>query len=127
MERPKSFSPKRFEGSKKFDGRKAITDLYKNSKWKNYRLKFLAYNPKCYACGEAAQVVDHVQAHRGDEKLFWQTDNMIPLCHKCHNTATALFDKLGKPLKEKLEWLAWSRASKNLLGTKVKVVPLDHD
>jgi hypothetical protein len=127
MERPKSFKPTRVEGTRKFDGRKAINDLYACAKWRNYRYKYLAINPTCYACGGKSEVIDHVEAHRGDEKLFWKEDNLIPLCHKCHNTATALFDKPGKPVKEKLQWLAWSRAAKNLLGTKVKVVPFGRD
>lgn len=129
-DRPKNFSAQRVQSSKSFNGRKAITDLYKSTKWQNYRSKFLGHNKLCYGCGKYASVADHLVPHQGDEHLFWKTDNIIPLCEKCHNTITALFDrfyKKGNSINDKLEWLQWSRAKNNLLRTKVIVVPLDPD
>jgi 5-methylcytosine-specific restriction endonuclease McrA len=117
--------PERGGGSKKFDGRSHITDLY-GKKWNTYRYRYLHHNPHCYACGKKSEVIDHVKPHRGDETLFWKTDNMIPLCHRCHNTITGLFDKPGKAVDEKLKWLANTRA-KNEITTKVKITPLGDD
>ncbi|WP_323784771.1 HNH endonuclease signature motif containing protein [Thalassovita sp.] len=36
-------------------------------------------------CGASATVVDHIKAHRGDERLFWDRTNWQPLCAPCHN------------------------------------------
>lgn len=121
--RPKGFKPPRGECKRKFDGRKAITSLY-DTKWERYRFKYLAINPNCYACGATATVIDHIQAHRGDETLFWKLDNLLPLCARCHNSITALFDKPGKPLNDKLTWIKWSRA-RNEISSRVKVVPIE--
>jgi 5-methylcytosine-specific restriction endonuclease McrA len=124
-QKPKQFSPQRGGANKKFNFRQDIDNLY-NSKWEKYRYRYLHHNPTCYACGGKSEVVDHIKAHRGDEDLFWDEMNYIPLCHRCHNTVTGLFDKPGKPLKDKLQWLAWSRA-RNEISTKAKVVPIEGD
>lgn len=33
----------------------------------------------------AANVVDHIIPHRGDQALFWDTDNWQPLCKPHHD------------------------------------------
>lgn len=126
--RPKNFKGTQSNSAKKFNGRKAIDDMYMNTKWINYRAKYLAINHSCYSCGSIATVCDHLTPHRGCEKLFWRVDNIIPLCAKCHNTATALFDRFFKPgssIKNKLEWLQWNRAKRSILHTKVKIIPIE--
>lgn len=42
----------------------------------------------CEAEGKAtaATVVDHIVPHKGDQALFWDTDNWQPLCEPCHNS-----------------------------------------
>lgn len=50
---------------------------------------WLRANPICAMCGKPATVVDHIIPHRGDSKLFWDTDNWQPLCARCHNKKTA--------------------------------------
>jgi 5-methylcytosine-specific restriction endonuclease McrA len=30
-------------------------------------------------------VVDHIQPHRGDQRLFWDRRNWQPLCRTCHS------------------------------------------
>lgn len=99
--------------------------MYKTTEWQAYRLRFLEINPRCYNCGEHATVVDHLTPHLGDEKLFRQLDNHIPLCESCHNKATALWDRkfvVGGSIRNKVEWMVWNRAAKNLTF-KVKVLP----
>ncbi len=66
-------------------------------KWENYRLRFLAKHPFCEMCLAAgtgwpgckqyvvATVVDHIQPHKGDMKLFWQASNHRALCKPCHD------------------------------------------
>jgi 5-methylcytosine-specific restriction protein A len=35
-----------------------------------------------------ATAVDHIQPHRGDYELFWDSDNWQPLCATCHGRKT---------------------------------------
>jgi 5-methylcytosine-specific restriction enzyme A len=107
-----------------FNGRKKIDNLYDHN-WEKYRLKFLAVNPECYACGKRAEVVDHLIPHQGCEKLFQKTDNHLPLCTPCHNLATNLFDKkyrAGNPVTDKIKWLNEKRVSFSLHPRRVKVL-----
>lgn len=61
-------------------------------KWQQARAKFLAANPLCRYCLErdnvvtAATVVDHIEPHRGDMKLFWRQSNWQPLCARHHSS-----------------------------------------
>jgi len=36
--------------------------------------------------------VDHIEAHKGDECLFWNQSNWQPLCKECHDGKTAKED-----------------------------------
>lgn len=124
MKRITVFKPDRGGGEfKSYNGRAAIEAMYKSKDWENYSKKYLETNPKCYACGSRSQAVDHLKAHKGDKLLFWKADNLLPLCHKCHNRATALFDRFHiQKFQEKLNWLARCR-SVNQLTFKVMVLP----
>lgn len=67
------------------------------SKWARYRKRFLQANPLCDICLEqgtvkAANVVDHIRPHKGDQFLFWATSNHQPLCKACHDRKTATQD-----------------------------------
>lgn len=120
----RSYKPNHAGAGRRFNPNKDRDNLY-DREWEKYRLHFLNQNPRCYACGVSATVVDHLIPHKGDEDLFKKLDNHIPLCKSCHDKATALFDKKyrpGQPIKSKLEWLAWSRASRELTF-RVKVMP----
>lgn len=55
------------------------------AEWQKARAEFLQYNPCCAMCGAPAQVVDHIQPHRGDPVLFWVRANWQALCTPCHN------------------------------------------
>lgn len=122
MKKSPSYNPKKKIKTPVFNSRRDRDALY-DSEWYAYRTVFLKYNPRCYSCGEKSQAVDHIVAHKGDKKLFKDTKNHIPLCHRCHNTITALFDKHEKPLLvAKLEWLTLNR---KMLGTEnIKVVEM---
>ncbi len=122
----KQFKPQKFSGGRVFNANAKADALYKTSRWTNHREEFLKHNPKCYPCGGPASVVDHLVPHKGREEFFWKADNMIPMCEKCHNTITGLYDykyKPGASIKDKLDWIAWRRA-KHELTFKVKVVPV---
>lgn len=61
-----------------------------NAQWRRARLAFLSAHPLCRMHMELgqvreAQVVDHIQPHRGDLGLFWDSDNWQALCKQCHD------------------------------------------
>ncbi|WP_246549152.1 HNH endonuclease signature motif containing protein [Ancylobacter oerskovii] len=69
----------------------------------------------CEARGEVttAVVVDHIEPHRGDQRLFWDTDNWQPLCEPHHNSTKQReehrgfgigSDLRGRPLDPKHPW-----------------------
>jgi 5-methylcytosine-specific restriction protein A len=71
--------------------------LYNSSKWRKLRLLFLREYPLCEQCKrkgviKAAEVVDHVTPHKGDERLFWDESNWQALCKECHDRKTARED-----------------------------------
>lgn len=70
--------------------------LLNDRRWQEYRLAFLAEHPLCVdPFGEhegrpvVATVVDHIQAHRGDTELFWDTANHQALCLQCNSRKAA--------------------------------------
>lgn len=127
MRRQRNFKPShRNNNHKQFNGRKKIDDMY-DYNWEKYRLKFLAINRECYACGEYATVVDHLVPHKGDKILFEKTNNHIPLCVNCHNFVTSKFDRgyvPGSSIEKKTEWLNRNRVSREDWNPqRVRVLP----
>ena len=64
-----------------------------SSKWRRERLKWLDAHPLCVTCKSeglivAATIVDHIEPHRGDRKLFWRRSNWQSLCKTCHDQKT---------------------------------------
>jgi 5-methylcytosine-specific restriction protein A len=62
-----------------------------SSRWQKYRARYLQANPLCVmhqAWGQVvpATVVDHIQPHKGDQKLFWNPANHQALCKHCHDS-----------------------------------------
>lgn len=58
--------------------------------WRTYRLLYLRTHPLCATCSaagrvEAATVVDHIVAHKGDQALFWDRGNHRAMCKPCHD------------------------------------------
>ncbi|MCY9543375.1 HNH endonuclease [Paenibacillus alvei] len=68
-------------------------------RWRKYREDYLARHPLC-VCDECrrkvvplpADVVDHIQPHKGDYKLFWNPKNHQPMNKRCHDKKTARED-----------------------------------
>jgi len=122
----RNYKPKHKTSSvgREYNPRAAWVRLY-DGDWEKYRVKFLDINPRCYACGERATVVDHLVPHQGDVVLFKKRDNHIPLCKSCHDTITAIHDRRyrpGNPIDRKLLWFANKRSLKDL-SFRVKVLP----
>lgn len=67
------------------------------SRWQQARLEHLYREPLCRTCEAAgrvvaATVVDHIQPHKGDQRLFWRRSNWQSLCKPCHDRKTATED-----------------------------------
>ena len=63
----------------------AYLHLYGTQAWRKRSLAFLAENPWCSRCKGVATVTDHVRPHRGNAELFWDWNNLAPLCASCHS------------------------------------------
>jgi len=90
----------------------AKPNLY-GHRWRKASKTFLMHRPLCIECSRlgrvtASQVVDHIVPHRGDIKLFWDTDNWQPLCKLCHDSHKQRLEKSGRAI-----------------GNDVKGIPLD--
>ena len=67
------------------------------SRWRKARERYLRANPLCVKClnqGDvvAANVVDHIVAHKGNDALMWDESNYQALCKTCHDSKTATED-----------------------------------
>ena len=72
-----------------FDRYKEYHHLYNNSRWRKLRMMVLLRDPICKDCGRApSTVADHVKDHRGNEKLFWDFNNLAGKCKPCHDKKT---------------------------------------
>lgn len=60
------------------------------------RARFLALNPTCAVCGEVADEVDHIIAHKGDRELFYDPENWQPLCRAHHIAKTRAERKMPR-------------------------------
>lgn len=125
MKKNRNFQPKhRKAPGRTFVGRQSWADMY-DTVWEGYTRKYLAINKRCYCCGADANTVDHLVPHQGDAALFKKTDNHIPLCTRCHNKITALFDRrhrTGNPVDNKIKYMNYERACRDLTF-RVKVLP----
>lgn len=57
-----------------------------NGEWRKARAAYLTVHPACVMCGAPATTVDHIIAHRGDDRLFWDRNNWQSLCTHHHNS-----------------------------------------
>lgn len=90
------------------DDHKHLADVHRASasrrgydaSWRRYRKVFLSQHYLCEECKKngrvtLATVVDHIQPHKGDKRLFWDEGNHQALCESCHNRKTAQEDGGG--------------------------------
>lgn len=93
-----------------------------DSDWEKYRIRFLYHNPDCYACGQKSKHVDHIRRVRGNEALFKDLNNHLPLCASCHSIVTGKFDcGAVQDLEGKIKWLRDQRSVRGI-KTGVKVL-----
>lgn len=72
-----------------------------NARWQRYRERYLIEHPLCVECKQrgvltVASVVDHIEPHQGDHKLFWNPANHQPLCKPCHDRHKQRLEKSGR-------------------------------
>jgi len=95
-----------------------MSNLYGTTRWQNLRQRQLAFEPLCALCRqlgytEPATVADHIQPHRGDEELFFNSP-LQSLCKACHDSVKQALEKSGTlrgsdidglPLDSRHPWL----------------------
>jgi 5-methylcytosine-specific restriction endonuclease McrA len=74
--------------------------LYNTKRWHRLRWDQLQRQPLCelHLVQQeivAATVADHKVPHRGDEKLFFDENNLQSLCKVCHDGAKQQLEKSG--------------------------------
>jgi len=102
VHRPKRHRPKR--------EKTAAQSLYTYA-WQQFSKAWMRSNPLCLYCEtqgriKLAQMVDHIEPHRGDVEVFWQDDNFASCCRACHNGPKAraenYADKTGNNIRDVL-------------------------
>ena len=81
-------------------GSKTSTQRGYGYAWQQARAGHLRSHPLCRMCEasglyRAATVVDHIQAHRGDQSVFWDRSNWQSLCATCHSSTKQRDEKRG--------------------------------
>jgi 5-methylcytosine-specific restriction protein A len=79
---------------------KVYRALYKTRAWQVLRLEQLRKDPLCSMCAQigrvvAANVVDHVNAHKGDHAAFYDPTNLQSLCKLCHDSDKQQQERIG--------------------------------
>ena len=87
----------------RFRGKDEYAHLYKTKRWQDTRKRILIRDMyQCQECGTIVGIrkydahVDHKIAHKGDDLLFWNEDNMQTLCHSCHNSDKQREERTGR-------------------------------
>ena len=80
--------------------RATSTERGYNNRWRKARATYLRNHPLCKMHLDRgriipATVVDHIQPHRGNQKLFWDTANWQSLCAECHSRHKQRLEKSG--------------------------------
>ena len=75
--------------------------LYKTKAWYRLRHAQLQREPVCRMCKQlgrvtAANVIDHIEPHRGNLELFHDPANIQALCKACHDGAKQAQERTGQ-------------------------------
>ncbi|MGF7163146.1 5-methylcytosine-specific restriction endonuclease McrA [Rhodoligotrophos appendicifer] len=84
--------------------RGSATDRGYGAAWRRLRARHLSQHPLCVFCEkmgriEAATVVDHRTAHKGDHMLMFDPGNLQSLCKVHHDSTKQSMERTGKPLR----------------------------
>jgi 5-methylcytosine-specific restriction enzyme A len=85
------------------DNRESASKRGYNSQWYKARKAYLKEHCLCVECLKfghitAANVVDHIKPHRGNNVLFWDMNNWQALCAPCHDQHKKRLEMSGKIL-----------------------------
>ena len=74
--------------------------LYSRKAWKELRMSVLLDQPLCEYCllvgrTTSATLVDHIEPHKGDLKLFFDRTNLASCCDQCHSGFKQRFEETG--------------------------------
>lgn len=74
--------------------------LYGTKDWYRLRYAQLQKQPLCEYCEQvgrvvAATIVDHIKPHKGDEELFFNSENLQSLCKQHHDSTKQKEEKRG--------------------------------
>jgi len=74
--------------------------LYDSVHWRKLRDLVKREEPLCRMCLAAgrivpSQVIDHIEPHHGNHKLFFNRENLQSLCKSCHDSRKALIENKG--------------------------------
>ena len=83
--------------------------LYDRKSWRRRARLQLIVEPLCSTCEQKGLITpavhaDHVIAHKGNEKLFWE-GALQSLCAECHSQKSALEN--GKRIKAEIDIDGW--------------------
>ena len=83
-------SGKNGNGRKPFaSAKRSSENFYNTSRWRTLRRKHIEKEPYCVRCGsEQDLTVDHIQNADGNQRLFFNENNLQTLCRTCHNQKT---------------------------------------
>lgn len=95
--KPKTFKPskpvtKKHQATETARGKTAQRGY--GAKWQKFRAAYLAQHPLCVHCEAEGKIrlatdLDHIIPHRGNMTLFWDFNNLQPLCASHHSKKTA--------------------------------------
>jgi 5-methylcytosine-specific restriction endonuclease McrA len=74
--------------------------LYNDRRWASLRRAQLEKQPLCERCLQdgaitVATIVHHVTAHKGNEPLFFDRDNLASSCKRCHDSTEQSIERRG--------------------------------
>jgi 5-methylcytosine-specific restriction enzyme A len=70
---------------------RAVRRWYYRDRWKRERERVLVASAyTCASCGviTPSLEIDHIVKHEGNPELFWNPNNLQPLCADCHHRKT---------------------------------------
>lgn len=81
----------------KNDLNKETKKLYNSSNWKNLRNRKLDINPICEVCDDFNFLeIDHIIDHSGNEKVFFDIENLRTLCKPHHSKKSLAIIRIKK-------------------------------
>lgn len=89
----------RAEQAKRYDERRGSARARGyDARWERARIVYLSQHPLCVCCKangvvHEASLIDHVIAHRGDRRLFWDVSNWQALCKWCHDNVKSPLER----------------------------------